>query len=96
MKYKFIFLRLIIPSSDHPGKKLNAMLKPLIEKLKELWKGVKAYDVLKKQIFKLRVAYLWSVHDFMAYAIFAGWSTHGRLTYPYYGSNTDCFCLAHG
>jgi hypothetical protein len=41
------------------------MLKPLIEELKELWKGVEAYDVFTKQIFKLRVAYLWSVHDFM-------------------------------
>jgi hypothetical protein len=29
------------------------MLKPLIEELKELWKGVEAYDVFKKQIFKL-------------------------------------------
>jgi hypothetical protein len=69
------------------------MLKRLIEELKELWKGVEAYDVFKKQIFKLRVAYLWSVHDFMAYAIFTGWSTHGRLTCPYCGSDTDCFRL---
>jgi hypothetical protein len=55
-----------------------------------------AYDVFTKQIFKLRVAYLWSVHDFMAYAIFTGWSTYGRLTCPYCGSDTDCFRLAHG
>jgi hypothetical protein len=32
----------------------------------------------------------------MAYAIFTGWSTHGRLTCPYCGSDTDCFHLAHG
>jgi hypothetical protein len=32
----------------------------------------------------------------MAYAIFIGWSTHGRLTCPYCGSDTDCFRLAHG
>jgi hypothetical protein len=48
------------------------MLNLLIEELMELWKGFEAYDVFKKQIFKLRVAYLWSVHDFMVYAIFAG------------------------
>jgi hypothetical protein len=95
MKYEFIFLCLIIPGADHPGKKLNVMLKPLIEELKELWKGVEAYNVFKKQIFKLRVAYLWSVHDYMAYAIFAGWSTHGRLTCPYCDSDTYCFHLAH-
>jgi hypothetical protein len=45
MKYEFIFLCLIIPGSNHLGKKLNVMLKPLIEVLKELWKGVEAYDV---------------------------------------------------
>jgi hypothetical protein len=69
MKYEFISLCLIILGPNYPGKNLNVMLKPLIEELKELWKGVEAYDVFKKQIFKLRVAYLWSVHDFMAYAI---------------------------
>jgi hypothetical protein len=96
MKYEFIFLCLIILGPDYPGKKLNVMLKPLIEELKELWKGVEAYDVFKKETFKLRVEYLWSVHDFMAYAIFTGWSTHGILTCPYCSSDIDCFRLAHG
>jgi hypothetical protein len=32
----------------------------------------------------------------MTYAIFVGWSTHGRLTCLYCGSDTDCFHLAHG
>jgi hypothetical protein len=49
MKYEFIFLCLIIPSLDHPGKKLNVMLKRLIEELKELWKGVEAYNVFKNR-----------------------------------------------
>jgi hypothetical protein len=53
MKYEFMFLYLIIPGSDHSGKKLNVMLQPLIEELKELWKGVKAYDVFKSQKFNL-------------------------------------------
>jgi hypothetical protein len=48
MKYEFTFLCLIIPSPDYPRKNLNVMLKPLIEELKELWKGVEAYDVFKK------------------------------------------------
>jgi hypothetical protein len=48
MKYEFIFLCLIIPGPDYPGKNLNVMLKPLIEELKELWKGVEAYDVFTK------------------------------------------------
>ena len=96
MKYEFMFLCLIIPGPEHPGKRLNVMLKPLIEELKQLWSGVEAYDCYKKQKFNLRVAYLWSVHDFMAYGIFAGWSCHGRLTCPICGSDTDCFRLANG
>jgi hypothetical protein len=54
MKYKFIFLYLIIPGPDHPGPKLNVMLRPLIDELKELWNGVEAYDSYKKQKFTLQ------------------------------------------
>jgi hypothetical protein len=79
-----------------PGKKLNVMLQLLIEELKELWKGVKAYDVFKRPKFNLRVAYLWSVHDFPASIYFFGCRTHGRLACPYCGTDTDCFHLAHG
>jgi hypothetical protein len=57
MKYEFIFLCLIILGLDHPGKKLNVMLKPLIEELKEHWKEVEAYDVFKNRYtnFGLRI-----------------------------------------
>jgi hypothetical protein len=79
MKYEFMFLCLAIPGPDHPGPKLNVMLKPLINELKELSNGVEAYYSHKKQKFTLRAAYLWSVHDFMAYVIFVGWSVHGRF-----------------
>jgi hypothetical protein len=48
MKYEFMFLCLIIPSPDHPRPKLNVMLKPLIDELKELWNGIEAYDSHKK------------------------------------------------
>jgi hypothetical protein len=82
MKYDYMFLSLIIPGPDHPGKGLNVMMQPLIDDLKNLWKGVKAYDCYKNEIFTLRVAYLWSIHDFMAYNLFAGWSCHGTLTCP--------------
>jgi hypothetical protein len=72
------------------------MLRPLIDKSKELWNGVEAYDSYKKQKFKLWAAYLWLIHDFMAYGIFAGWRVHGRLTCPICGSDTDYFCLTAG
>jgi hypothetical protein len=93
MKYDFIFLCLIVPGPDHPGPKLNVMLRPLIDELKELWNRVEAYDSHKKQKYRLRVAYLWSIHDFMAYGIFARWNIHDRLTCSICGSDIDYFCL---
>jgi hypothetical protein len=54
------------------------------------------YDYYKKQKFNLRATYLWSVHDFKAYVIFAGWIVHRELTCLRYGSDIDCFCLMHG
>jgi hypothetical protein len=48
MKYEFTFLCLIVPGLKAPSPRLNVMLKPLIEELKQLWIGVKAYDCYKK------------------------------------------------
>jgi hypothetical protein len=96
IKFEFMFLCLIIPGPDAPDPRINMMLKPLIEELKQLWIEIEAYDCYKKRKFNLRVAYLWSVHDFKAYDIFAVWSVHRELTCPVCGSDTDCFCLTHG
>jgi hypothetical protein len=70
MKYEHMFLCLIEPGLDNPGPQLNVMMQPLIEELKQLWVGVEAYDYHKKQKFNLRAAYLWSIHNFLAYGIF--------------------------
>jgi hypothetical protein len=40
--------------------------------------------------------YLWSLHDFLLFGIFFGWSVHAKLACLYCGSDTDCFCLAFG
>jgi hypothetical protein len=72
------------------------MLRPLINELKELWNRVEAYDSYKKQKFTLRAAYLWSIHEFMAYNIFARWSVHGRLTCSICGFDIDYFHLTAG
>jgi hypothetical protein len=34
LKYEYMFMCLIIPGPDHPGTRINMMLKPLIEELK--------------------------------------------------------------
>jgi hypothetical protein len=36
IKYEYMFLCLIVPSLDHPGPRINVMLKPLFEELKQL------------------------------------------------------------
>jgi hypothetical protein len=96
MEYEYMFLCLIIPSLDHPGTNINVILKPLIEKLKQLWEGVKAYDYDQKQEFNIRVAYLWSVHDFRAYIIFLGCCCNGLLTCSICMKDTSCFHLKYG
>jgi hypothetical protein len=58
MKYEFIFLCLVILGLDHLGTKIDVMMKPLIEELKILWKGVEAYDCYKKQKINIRAAFL--------------------------------------
>jgi hypothetical protein len=96
MKYKYMLLCHLVPGPDHPGPRMNMMLKPLIEELKQLWEGVEAYDYDQKQKFNLWVAYLWSVHDFKSYNIFAGWSCNGILTCSICGGDTTYFCLKSG
>jgi hypothetical protein len=53
MKFEFMFLCLIIPTPEALGPRINVMLKMLIEELKQLWIGVKAYNYYKKQKFNL-------------------------------------------
>jgi hypothetical protein len=41
---RFIFLALVILGPEELKKQMNIFLCPLMEELKELWKGVDAYD----------------------------------------------------
>jgi hypothetical protein len=83
LSHEYIFLSLVVPGPEHAGKKLNILMQPSVDELQELWVGVNSWDALVKKKIKLREAYLWSIHDFMAYGDFARWSTHGRLACPY-------------
>jgi hypothetical protein len=96
MKYEYVFSCLIIPGPDHPRICLNMMLKPLIEELKHLLEGVRAYDYDQKQKFNLSVVYMWSVHKFRVYNILLGWRCNGIVTCLICLKNTTCFCLKFG
>lgn len=55
-KDEYMFLALVIPGPDHPGKDLNLFMQPLIEELKQLWIGEKnTYDSYSGQTFTMRV-----------------------------------------
>jgi hypothetical protein len=96
LKQGFIFVALAILGPKHPKNKINIFLCPLFEELKELWKGADAYDSLLKCRFNLRVIYLWSIHDYLAYDIFASWCIHSRHNCPICMEDSEAFRLQHG
>jgi hypothetical protein len=57
---------------------------------------VKAYDSHTEKEFTMRAAYLWSVHDLLAYGDWSGWCVHGWLCCPICMNDTDGFKLKHG
>jgi hypothetical protein len=67
-----------------------------MEEPKELWQGVDAYDSHLKYRFNFRDAYLWSIHDYLAYDKFASWCVHGRLNCPVCMDEFDAFRFQHG
>jgi len=80
----FMFLSMIIPGPKNPWKKLDVLLRPLIDELNNLWSvGVETYDVYRKENFQLRATLMWTISDFPAYDMLSGWSTHGNLSCSY-------------
>jgi hypothetical protein len=72
---------------------MNIFLRSLMEEMKELWQGVDAYNSHLKCRFNLHAAYLWSIHDYLAYGKLAGWYVHGQLNYLICMDGTDAFTL---
>jgi hypothetical protein len=95
LKEEFIFLAVMIPGPKEPKKKMNIFLHLLIEELKELWQVVDAYDSHLKCRFNLCAAYLWSIHDYLAYGKFIGGCVYGRLNCPMCIDDSDAFRLQH-
>ena len=79
MREENIFLSLVIPGPEHPGKNIIVFMRPLVDEMKEAWAGVVTYDSFSKQNFNMRVSYHTSIHDYPAFGMFSGWSTHGGL-----------------
>jgi len=76
MKQQLMFLTILVPGPNHPKRSLDVFLQPLIEELKVLWfNGVNAYDISTKQNSLLRAVLMWTINDFLAYAMLSGWTT---------------------
>jgi hypothetical protein len=94
MKKPFMFLSVLVPGPDDPGKHLDVFLKPLIKELLELWEnGIPAYDVSTKTNFTLRAAVMWTVSDFPAYSMLSGRKTSGKHACPHCLEDTNAFRL---
>jgi hypothetical protein len=59
MKPEYIFLAMVIPGPEHPGKNLSVLLQPMIDELLTLWGGVRTYDASVKRHFTMKASYLW-------------------------------------
>jgi hypothetical protein len=92
----FIFLALVTSGPKEPMKRMNIFLRPLREELKELWQGVDAYDSHLKCQLNLWAAYLWSIHDYLAYGKFTSWCAQSRVNCPLCIDESDAFKLQHG
>ena len=83
MKQAFFMLSLHIHGPTAHRNDIDIYLQLLIDELNELWKvGVETYDASTKQNFCMRVAILWTINDFIAYANLSGWSTKGQFVCP--------------
>jgi hypothetical protein len=92
-----MFLSTVIPGPSSPGWNIDVYLRLLIDELAQLWSsGALTYDILGKQNFVMRMALMWTINDFPAYEMLSGWSTHGKLAYPYCIENNKAFTLTNG
>jgi len=84
------FMSLLIPGLTSLGKDFDVFLEPIIEELKEQWKGVDTFHVLhrdNKKGFTLRAVVLWCIHDFLALSTLSGRTTKGYFACMYCNKN---------
>lgn len=82
----FTMLTLLIPGKYQVAfEHFDVWIRPLIDELKTLWRGVTAYDVIapeSNRTFKLRADVLYTTHDFPGYGTVSGASHQGYAACP--------------
>jgi hypothetical protein len=62
---------------------MGVYMQPVYDELIKAWnEGVLTYDRATKKNIRMYVWYQYSMHDFLAYGIFAGWCVHGKFPCP--------------
>jgi hypothetical protein len=77
----FIQLCILISGKMSPtNENIDVFIRPLLEELLELWRGVRAQDFSKAagdRQFILRAILMWTISDYPAYGLISGLCTHG-------------------
>jgi hypothetical protein len=83
MTRKTMFLLLIIPRPDYPGKNLSVYMQPIVDDLNHSWHhGKLTYDRASKTNFYMKVWLQYTMHDMPRYALTCGWCTAGKWPCP--------------
>jgi hypothetical protein len=89
----FIQLSILISSKDAPtNNNIDVVLRPLIEELQLLWKGIPAQDFSEPaghRAFKLRGILMWTLLDYPGYRLISGVCIHGFKGCTVCGPQTD-------
>lgn len=90
MKLEYLILTLLIPILQSPGKDMDVFLRPLIEKLNELWvNGLDTHDATTdNKIFIMQAVLLWKINDFPVRSSVSGQSGQGYKACPTYNEDT--------
>jgi hypothetical protein len=63
---EFMFLSIIIPSSNSLGWNIDVYLWLLIDELKQLWSSkILIYDISRKYNFQMKATLMWTINDFL-------------------------------
>ncbi|XP_024318495.1 uncharacterized protein LOC106866626 [Brachypodium distachyon] len=97
MQRKYMFLALIIPGPEYPGKNINVYMRPLMEELKRGWEeGIMVYDKATKTNFRMHIWFQFSIHDHPGGSILSGKGLQGKFMCPHCGTDLEFYRLAHG
>ena len=89
IKSESIMLSLLIPSLTASRNNMDIFMRLLIDKLQELWVyGVQTRDAESDNTFCIYTVVIWTINDYLAYALMSGWSIKGYKACPIYKDET--------